>query len=174
MRSIIIVCVLDAVCHPLKDLVSSWLGVPCEEDITYRCVLNETRGSSWPSTGGDSIDFCAGASYNATYRLPCGEGCDVESTVFFSCTPKVYEVLVRTVSSIVGASLVFSIFCDLAEVIRGYRMRYDAIQYFSQLTPNQGSLTHQRKNHYGLLPTFELTTRRNIIVWNRIRVFLMT
>ena len=171
---IIVVCVLDAVCHPLKDLVSSWLGVPCDEDITYRCVLNETQGLSWPSASVDSVNFCADASYNATSRLPCGERCDVESTVFFSCTPKVYEVLVRIVSSIVGATLVFSIFCDLAEVIRGYRMRYDAVQYFSQLTPNQGSLTHQRKNHYGLLPTFELTTRRNIIVWNRIRVFLMT
>eukprot|EP01046_Picozoa_sp_COSAG06_P073504 COSAG06_NODE_22014_length_737_cov_1.200627_2_plen_45_part_01 len=45
-------------------------------------------------------------------------------------------MLVRIVSSIVGATLVFSIVSDLAEVIRGYEMRHCAIQYFSQLTPN--------------------------------------
>ena len=169
-----IVCVLDALCHPLKDIVSGWLDVPCDEDVSHRCVLNGTHDSSWSSPSIDLIDLCGDVSYNETLALPCGEVCDVESTVFFSCTPKVYEVLVRTISSIVGASLVFSIFCDLAEVIRGYQLRFVAIQYFSQLTPNQGSLTHLRKNHFGLLPTFEFTTKRNIIVWNRIRVFLQT
>ena len=83
-------------------------------------------------------------------------------------------MLVRIVSSIVGATLVFSIVSDLAEVIRGYEMRHCAIQYFSQLTPNQGSLTHLRKPHFGLLPTFDFSTKRNIISWNRIRIFLQT
>jgi hypothetical protein len=196
-----IVCVLDALCHPLKDVVYGWLDLPCEEDISYRCVLNGTRDSSWSSPSSDSIetDLCSDVVYNDTFALPCGEACDIESTVFFSCAPKVYEVLVRIVSSIVGALLVFSIFSDLAEVIRGYQLRFVAMQYFSQLTPNQGSLAHLRKNHFGLLPSFEFTTKRNIIVsrcstrscgvgsiadalrcvvwcqvWNRIRVFLQT
>ena len=161
-----IVCVLDALCHPLKDVVYGWLDLPCEEDISYRCVLNGTRDSSWSSPSSELIetDICSDVVYNDTFALPCGEACDIESTVFFSCAPKVYEVLVRIVSSIIGASLVFSIFSDLAEVIRGYQLRFVAIQYFSQLTPNQGSLAHLRKNHFGLLPTFEFTTKRNIIV----------
>lgn len=151
--------------------------------MTYRCVVaDNATNSSWATNGWWSTDLlddtnissCSDTIYNASHELPCGTICDVEVLLFFSCTPRAYEVIVRIVSSIVGATLVFSIVSDLAEVIRGYEMRYCAIQYFSQLTPNQGSLAHKRLPHFGLLPTFDFSTKRNIISWNRIRVFLQT
>lgn len=150
----------------------------CEEDISFRCLpLENATYGSWLSQLADEetpLGSCSDISYNETQDRPCGVDCGFEAKTFFSCTPKAYEVLIRIISSLIGATLMFSIVSDLAEVIRGYEMRFCAIQYFSQLTPNQGSLTHRRKQHFGLLPTFEFTTKRNIIVWNRIRAFLQT
>lgn len=137
-------CVLYALVHPLKDLAAQLLGVPCSDDVVYTC----TDGVN--STFSNVLDIavrCADIVYNSTVHKPCGEFCVAEKTIFFACTPKVYEVIARIISSVVGATLMFCIFADLADVIRGYAMRLEAIQFFSQLTPHQGMHTHERNSH---------------------------
>ena len=68
--------------------------------------------------------------------------------------------------------MVYTIFARLLLVFEGFLMRDRFMDYFSQLTPWPGMKAHLRWCDYGLLPSFELHTKRNIVAWNKLRLYL--
>jgi hypothetical protein len=144
---VVVFCALFVLAHPLKDSLARLLEVSCTDDVSFACtdpvnatVLNLVLYRQHAGS-------CAHIVYNATFDAPCGEFCEVDSTVFFACAPKRYEVIARIISSVIGASLMFCIFADMADIVRGYQIRQEAMQLFSQLTPHQGMHTYERKSH---------------------------
>jgi hypothetical protein len=78
----------------------------------------------------------------------------------------------HTKSFIVSYPLNFSIAIRLMKCYESYYERYRRMLYFLQMTPWSTVNKEELLETFGLLPTFHLQSKRNIVAWNKMRIFL--
>lgn len=88
-----------------------------------------------------------------------------------TCNPSDFELICHILAGVVEMSLVYTIFKDILAVLERFWMNLKCVEYFSQITPWPGMQSHLRFQHYGLLPTFQLSCPENVRAWNKIRIY---
>eukprot|EP01043_Picozoa_sp_COSAG02_P023122 COSAG02_NODE_1225_length_13785_cov_12.911588_6_plen_1460_part_00 len=92
----------------------------------------------------------------------------------FACSSSWAHVRFHLLSAAVNLSLTYAILNRLFKCQADYYARYCHMLYFIQLTPWSNLQHHHIKDHWGLLPSFDLNTPGNVEAWNKLRLYLQS
>eukprot|EP01043_Picozoa_sp_COSAG02_P025819 COSAG02_NODE_1464_length_12487_cov_122.573297_8_plen_1093_part_00 len=84
------------------------------------------------------------------------------------------SVVMHFVCMTANSALVFKLLSRLARCELDYYQRYWHMLYFVQMTPWSTIRDEKLRDHWGLLPTFELNTPGNVEAWNKMRLYLQS
>ena len=91
-----------------------------------------------------------------------------------ACSASHWQVAFHGVCAVVNLTLSFAILNRLVRCRADYYARYCHMLYFIQLTPWSNLRKQKLKDHWGFLPTFDLSTVGNVEAWNKLRLYLQS
>ena len=148
-RRTTLICLSVSVMHAAVPFWHAWLP----KTLGGKCG---TSGCVWycPDSGFLGIPFDAG-------RL-------------LACSESLEHVYFHVLCAIVNITLTYAILNRLFKCQADYYARYCHMLYFIQLTPWSNLQHRHLKDHWGLLPTFDLASPGNVEAWNKLRLYLQS
>jgi hypothetical protein len=93
---------------------------------------------------------------------------------WLACSENHQQLWVHTLCVFLNYTLTYGVLGRLLKCQADYFARYCHMLYFIQLTPWSNLRYSKLKEHWGLLPTFDLNTPGNIEAWNKLRLYLQS
>jgi hypothetical protein len=134
------ICIGAAIAHALAPYFHSQV-FGCLEESELRCNPDEQRRDHALIGVTHSVDQNDGA-----------EHCVIVTTL--SCSPTELDTWAHALSSVASYGIFYSIAIRMARAFAQYRMRYELMTYFSELTPWPTMKTDQRCPHFGLVCSY--------------------